>query len=186
MAVFGAEQIQESKIKSRYFDKYVVAVNIGGIVATSTIIFIQTWTDTPYFIASLVAVSMLAVSMLLFIIGVQYCIHIKPYNTIITKCTPVFINAFRTWRRYKKHKHSVDEERRRSSTSNRLSSSDNRTNEENSIGIDHQPTSFLDFAKTINHGRFQEGIVDDVKSLRGALVVFTLLIPYWLAYNQVK
>jgi len=33
MAVFGAEQIQKSKITSRYFDKYMVAVNIGAIIA---------------------------------------------------------------------------------------------------------------------------------------------------------
>ena len=52
--------------------------------------------------------------------------------------------------------------------------------------MDEQPRTFLDFAKAVNHGNFHNRIVDDVKSLRNALVVFTLLIPYWLIYDQVK
>ena len=51
---------------------------------------------------------------------------------------------------------------------------------------DERPHGFLDFAKAKNNGRFIDRIVDDVKSLQKAFIVFALLIPYWLIYNQVK
>jgi hypothetical protein len=38
------------------------------------------------------------------------------------------------------------------------------------MSIDEQPTTFLDFAKVINYGKFSERIVDDVKSFRGPLI----------------
>lgn len=34
-------------------------------------------------------------------------------------------------------------------------------------------------------GRFDENQVDDVKSLKKILVLFSILIPYWMVYYQV-
>lgn len=84
---------------------------------------------------------------------------------MITKCVPVTINAFQSWYQYQK--------RRRS------------THSQESFVINERPSTFLDFAKAEYRGHFIGRIVDDVKSLRGAIVVFTLLIPYWLVYDQV-
>jgi len=45
---------------------------------------------------------------------------------------------------------------------------------------------FLDFGKAANDGKFHDRIVDDLNSLRHAIIVFSLLIPYWLIYNEVR
>ncbi len=184
MAVFGAEQIQESKITSRFFDKYVVAVNLGGIFAMSATSF-TLGNDVAYRIVYIVTASLLFVSALLFIVGWRYYIHVTPYDSVITNCVPVIINALQTWRRYKQNMNSRDAEYRNAVQSNLVNASRSSSREEPMI-IDERPSVFLDFAKIVNHGKFQDGIVEDVKSLRKAFMVFTLLIPYWLVYNQVR
>jgi hypothetical protein len=185
MAVFGAEQIQESRIASRYYDKHMFAINIGGSIATSVIPYIPTG-GKPCYTPFLIAASLLCVAALLFIIGCRYYIHIKPYDTVITKCIPVVLSAFQSWYKYKQNTHSIDKEDIISSPTSLASASHSLTDEENSIRIDERPSTFLDFAKAANNGKFNDRIVDDVKSLRGAFIVFSLLIPYWLIYNQVR
>ena len=166
IAVFGAEQTRELGITSRFFDKYMIAVNIGAMIAKLvSSLTPESINSISYFTAYLVSASILTGSTLLFVIGLQYYTHVKPYDTIIMKCVPVVVDAFRSWRDRRKHQRSVD-------------SLNVGQIEQTSIG-------FLDYAKTINHGRFHEGIVDDVKSLRNAFVVFILLIPYWLVFDQV-
>ena len=185
MAVFGAEQIQESTITSRYFDKYMIAVNIGNIIATLVIPLIQIH-PTDYFIGYIIGISMLCASILLFILGYRYYIHIPPYDTVITNCIPVILNAFQSWRRYKNNTNVIKRTRTNSSSSDSQNASQNfRGENENSIRISERPSTFLDFAKAEYNGKFNGRIVDDVKSLRGALLVFILLIPYGLIYNQV-
>jgi hypothetical protein len=51
---------------------------------------------------------------------------------------------------------------------------------------DQQVSTFLDYAKAMNDGKYIDRIVDDVKSLRGAFAIFILLIPYWLIYDQAR
>jgi hypothetical protein len=186
MAVFGAEQIQRSQLTSRYFVHYMIAVNMGGIIGTLAISFIQIDTKS-YFIGYLVAAIMLLVAFLLFITGYKYkfYIHEKHSDTVITKCIPVVKSAFQSWYKYKPSKHSIDKEDIISSPTSLASASHSLTDEENSIRIDERPLTFLDYAKVPNGGKFNDRIVDDVKSLRGALVVFALLIPYFLIYSQV-
>jgi hypothetical protein len=60
------------------------------------------------------------------------------------------------------------------------------SHEEESIRMNERPSTFLDFAKAANHGKFPDRIVDDVNSLRRGIIAFSLLIPYWLIYIQVK
>jgi dipeptide/tripeptide permease len=183
MAVFGAEQIQESNITSRFFDKYLVAVNIGGIFAMSATSFTLD-NDKAYRIVYIMNASVLFASALLFIIGWRYYKHVRPYDSVITNCVPVVINALQTWRRYKQNMNSINAEHRNAVQSN-LANASQSSNEEEPTTIDERPSVFLDFAKIVNHGKFRDGIVDDVKSLRKAFFVFTLLIPYWLIYHQV-
>jgi hypothetical protein len=184
MAVFGAEQIQESQITSRYFDKYMVAVNIGGIISTSAIPYIQNREGSHYLTGYIVAAAMLFIATLLFIIGRRYYIYVPPYNTAVANCIPVVINAFQSWYKYKQNRRSVDKKHTTSSL-NLMNAAYSPNESEESIRIDERPSTFLDFAK-VPHGKFPDRPVDDIKSLRGALIVFTILIPYWLVYDQVK
>jgi dipeptide/tripeptide permease len=163
MAVFGAEQSQKSKITVRFFDKYVVAVNIGGIIATLVIPLIGKETGNHY-IAAIVVVAMLIFATVLFMIGCRYYIHVEPYDTVMTVCVPVVLNACQSWHRYKT-KFIKKEELR---------------------DIDKPLLTFLDFAKIPNQGKFLDRVVDNVKSVPGALAICIILIPFWLIYDQVK
>jgi peptide/histidine transporter 3/4 len=187
MAVFGAEQIQESKQPSRYFDKYIVAVNIGGIFATLLVSYIQGFDGKSegYFHGYLFAASSLVGAILLFILGQRFYIHIKPHDTIITKCIPVVINALQTWWRYKDDKDITMNMRTNSSSTNLVFDS-MMDHEDRPTTMNDKSPSFLDYARAANHGKFIDRLVDDVKSLRRVIVVFLLLIPYWLIYYQVE
>lgn len=74
------------------------------------------------------------------------------------------------------------------STLNVLNISDCRNNEEveQSLEINERRSTFLDYAKIINHGKFLDRIVDDVKSLQNAVIICILVIPYWIIFAQVK
>jgi hypothetical protein len=189
MAVLGAEQIQDdSKITSRYFDKYMVAVNMGGIIATGASLLSANAKDyqrNNYATSCIIATSVLLIAAVLFTIGYRYYIHVKADETVITNCIPVTINAFQSWHKYKQNKPSEDDEYTNFTPSNLLNASHSFNDDEKSTIIDHRPSTFLDFAK-VPIGKFHDRIVDDVKSLRGAIIVFSLLIPYWLIYNQVR
>lgn len=152
MVVFGAEQNQKSKRTSRYFDKYMVAVNCGGIAGSLVISYLRLNTAT-FFIGYSIAASMLGVSMILFIIGYRYCIHVKPYDTVVALCIPFLLTKVQSWGQTK---------RSRSSSS-----------------------ASLDPADPVSSGRFTDRMVNDIKSLRRAMIAFALLIPYFLIYHQV-
>ena len=105
LAVFGAEQIQESRITSRYYDKYFVAVNIGIIVATLVIPPISENTEYHFNVAYIFAASMIFVAALLFMIGYRYYIHIPPFDSVVTNCIPVLFNAMQTWYEHRQTRH---------------------------------------------------------------------------------
>ncbi len=184
MAVFGAEQNQELNIKSRYFDKYIAAVNIGAIFAMWATPFTLN-DDNFYHIVYMVTASVLFVAASLFLIGWRFYIHVKSNETVITKCIPVVINACRSRHQYKKKINTRSNEQLNSSTLNSTSAFHSLIDGEKLIIIDERPSTFLDFAKVPN-GKFHDRIVDDVKSLRSAFIVFSLFIPYWLVYTQVR
>ena len=184
MAVFGAEQIQSSKISSRYFDKYMVAVNIGSIVSTIALPYVQT-NPIHYFTGYVAAAALLVVAAVLFVAGWRYYIHVEPYETVITKCIPVLINACQTWYKYGESR-EVDEANLDSASARSLSRRVPSLTQGEPMRMDERPRTFLDFAKAANKGKFSDRIVDDVKSLRSAMLVFALLIPYWLIYDQVR
>ncbi len=186
MAVFGAEQIQESKIKSRYFDKYVIVINISAIIAVFVIRAIYTNEDN-FHTPSIIAASTVLVAAVLFIIGWRYYIHVEPFDTVLMNCIPVYKNAFQTRRKYNQKIRTIDKGQVNSASSNSISTYHTRSDDDDeSTATDERPPKFLDFAKAAYHGKFNDRIVDDVKSLRHAFIVFTLLIPYWLIYHQVR
>jgi dipeptide/tripeptide permease len=177
MAVFGAEQIQDSKLAARYFDKYFIAVNIGATIATLSIPLVQNnsndqTTTNNYFYGYLIAIFMLISAVVLFIIGYRYYIHIPSFDSVILKCIPVIINAFQTRRRYKKS--------RRDLYFNRSTFSGER-----SMINGDETLSFVDYANVSHQGKFNDKIINDVKSFQRAIIVFLLLIPYWIIYYQV-
>ncbi len=186
IAVFGAEQIRELKSISQYSDKYVIAINVAEMLALFTIPYIQTEGVSSYFITYLVAELLLLFGILLFIIGCRYCIHVKAYDTVITKCIPVVINAFQSWCRHKINKRSISKKNINSSSMPLRTISYTSSEVEESTKMDEQLPTFLDFAKAANHGKYPDRIVNDVNSLRRAIIAFSLLIPYWLIYNQVR
>ncbi|CAF3803016.1 unnamed protein product [Adineta steineri] len=159
MAVFGAEQIPDSRPTSRYFDKYMIAINIGGIVGTLTTSLIKL-DPKSYFHGYVIAAVYLVVAFLLFIIGNQYYIKTEPYDTVVVHCIPVTITACRL----KCQSH----------------------NEDNTIQSDDRPSRFFDLSSAATSGKFSERMVRDVISLRRAFFVFVLLIPYFLIYHQLN
>ena len=186
MAVFGAEQIRETDEPSRYFDKYITAINMGAICGILLVSYIQDFQQDPdrYFHGYLFAGISVVISAVLFILGIRFYIHVRPHDTIMTKCIPVVYNAFQTKRR-RKHDHDTRYLKRANSVSgNPLFDSTNSRQSEQSDINDKIP-SFLDYARARYGGRFIDRIVADVKSLQRVILVFLLLIPYWLIYYQV-
>ncbi|CAF0713867.1 unnamed protein product [Adineta steineri] len=189
MAVFGAEQIQASKVTSRYFYKYFIAVNIGAVIATLSIPLVQNDSDNmtkanSYFYGYLIALFTLIISAGLFLSGFQYYIHVPPFDSVILKCIPITINAYQTWFNYRVNNNDNNNQRRdgyRGLWNNR-----NSISQEDSSFPAEQALSFLDYAKAANNGKYPDRIVNDVKALRTALIVYILLIPYWIIYFQIQ
>lgn len=86
---------------------------------------------------------------------------------MIVNCIPVIRNAFVTWW----------QSRRRPRRPEQNAPADEQREE-------HLST-FFDHAKILNHGKFLDRIVDDVKSLRNALVTMIIIIPCWFTIYQV-
>ena len=189
MTVLAAEQIPASKVTSRYFDKYVFVVSVGIIIAVLIVPYIQDKIPIAHhYKLYLVMLSTIFMAALLFLIGWRYYIRIKTTETVVTHCIPVLINALQTWYRHKR-KNLLYVEREMTSGSLQVSNSSishvSDDGRESAI-ILRRPLTFFDFAKTDNRGKYKHQIVDDVKTLRKAFIVFILLIPYWLLCNQVK
>jgi peptide/histidine transporter 3/4 len=182
MTVFGAEQVRLQRSKTRYFDIYYAAINTGGLIAFGGIAFLQIKKD--YFIGYLVPGAFLIAAFILFIIGYKFYIHIRAHDSVIAVFFPALINAFQSWRKYRRIRHEMN-------NGNELHPDE--TNVETvgdsdvylSFTVNKSTWSFLDYAKISNRGRFPERIINDIKSLRRIIVVFLLLIPYWLLYIQV-
>lgn len=125
--------------------------------------------------AYLFATSMIFLATVTFFIGYRFYKHATPIDSVITMCIPVLWDACRTWYQNRRYiQRQVHYSRLAESVT------------EDSAELNQIPETFLDYAKVIHHGRCPERIVDDVKSLRSAFLVFILLIPYWLIYNQVS
>lgn len=123
------------------------------------------------------ATAMIFIAAVLFLLGWRHYIHVKPYDTVLINCFPVYKNAFETWRQYRKRR-PVDAV----NTPHNLLQSELQQSEE----INDRPSRFVDFAKTVNNGKYLDRIVNDVKSLQNAIVLFLLILPYRLVSVQVN
>ena len=170
--------MQESRTTSSYFNKVVVILNIA--TALEDLMEIYILAPDCQFTFYLVAAILLFLGVLLFIVGWRYYIHVDPYDSVITNFIPVVINAFQTRSQCNKNQHSIAR-----THANTLSEFNNREEEE-LIRLGARPITFLDFAKVINYGKFQDRIVDDVKLLRNALIITILVFPYRFIISQVK
>ena len=184
MPVFGIEQLEKPRRTSRYFDKHIIAMNTSAMIAKLVISSIHDKDPRKFFIGYIVAALMLLAAVILFISGRRYYRHIEPHDSAVTYCIPVIWNAFQTWRQYKKSESSRNEMYNNCEPTNGLDTITNHFGSE--ARESRRPSTFLDFARVTNHGKFSDRIVDDVKSVRTALIVFSLLIPYWLIYDQVR
>lgn len=187
MAVLGAEQVGKTNSRSRYFDKYMVAVNIGGATARLTFSFTQYGGMVEYFyIVYVVATAALIIAVILFLIGWRRYRRVKPYDSVITKCIPVIINAYRTRKQCSKNNHKTLGTETSVSASKPVNSIQNFHEEKDFTEMNFERLKFLDYAKAIHGGKFHDRIVDDVKSLRSALPVFGFFIPCFIVYDQVR
>ena len=164
---------------------YVVTANIGTLIATIATPLIQTNTNNHYWIPHTVGVSTLLAAALLFLSGYRYYLHVKPHETVVSKFFPVIINAHQSRARYDRENLPKKASTNETTPATLLNYSQSTREDENSMVATSRPTTFLDFAR-IPVGKFHDRIVNDVKSLRGALLVFSLLIPYWISYDQVR
>lgn len=170
---FGADQLQEPVLKSRFLDKFVIVLHLAAILDTIAKLYIPF--DIDIFQFYLIATLTLLVATLLFLVGWRYYIHTKPYDSVIANCIPVYKNAFQTWRQYNRNEYNIER--------NYTNIFPGITNEE----TDERPSTFLDYAKVVNNGKFLDRIVDDVKILQRTFIIFFVLVfPYTLIFSQVK
>lgn len=143
-------------------------------------------TYDKYQIPAIIAVSVLLTAAILFISGYQYYIHVPPHDTVITNIIPVYMNAFESRSKYRRSIRTTGRARLHSVPSNSFSSIHSATGNGPTRIVYNEQIKFLDYAKGAYGGKFPDRMVDDVKSLRKALMVFTALIPYWIIYQQVN
>lgn len=141
-----------------------------------------------YFNIFVVASSILFAANLLFFLGWKYYIHAQPYDSVVIHCIPVAINAFQSWRRYKKSQRCTNNDHITDSTSNLINNIHRDTEQavDEPTETDHRSPTFLDFAKVVQNGKYQDRVVDDVKLFRTGIILFILLFPYKLIYSQVS
>lgn len=174
LIAFGADQTQGAKMTSHYIDKFVVAINLASMMTTLGAIYVTDYSGIEqYFHFYIMAVSMLFMAFLLFLIGWRFYMHVEPHDSVLVNCIPVIRNAFVTWRQSKKNQLQIEQ----------IQPTEDVV--EGSSRIEERSSTFFDYAKIPNHGKFQDRIVDDVKALRNTLVVSFLIIPYWCIFYQV-
>ena len=95
----------------------------------------------------------------------------------MSNCVPVYKNALQTWWAYRRNKQQQRVTDNSTSVSVSIVQSD-RT--------DERPPTFLDFAKRVYNGKYQDWIVEDVKLLRNAFIIVFLIFSYKFIFYQVK
>mgnify|MGYP002378547728 CR=1 FL=1 len=153
--------MQHYQKKWRYFEKYVLLVNLGSIIAVIAVMVFHIGEIGPFY-WYLSACMALFLAAILFSIGARYSQRAVPYDSILYYCCPVVIQACQTRHQYKQFE-NIDPMRTAERT-----------------------LSFFDYAKLANQAKFHDRILNDMRALRSAIVVFALLIPLWLISNQVN
>lgn len=194
LVILGAEQDQDqdSRSTSRYFEKYVLAVNVGGAIAILIVPYVQkVLPNSDYYILYIVVIVIVSLAGSLFWIGWRYYLHVPTRDSVIFYLIPVLRSACRSWYTFKKQPRKKNRQPtvERNVRETRMKKLNNTTGqeelEESGEGREKLP-SILDYARSQYGGSCLDRHVDEVKALRNALVVFMLLIPFWLIENQVE
>ena len=182
IVVFGADQTESHDMKWPYFHQCVLAVNVGTIMVTFAFAFIRS--PTNYYIPYSIATSLLCLSATLFFVGYRDYFRIDISESVLINCFPVLFNALKTRCIHGRNQPVIKYQSLEGSHTSVPGDADNLIETTDSTRTE-RPLTLLDYAKVENNGHFLDRIVEDVKSLRKAIVVFLLLIPYWLGFNQV-
>lgn len=179
--------MQNAKLASHIFEKFVaisyfaaLLYNLGGTYILDP--------QGNHYIFYVFGLGMLFLSIFLFAIGWRYYIHIKPYDSVIINCIPVYKNAVQTWLQSKKSEENTRIRCVNGPVLETMHSGDGFATEtiEESITSDERPSVLLDHAKVVHNGRFLDRVVEDVKLLQSALVIFFIFVlPYRVISNQV-
>lgn len=182
LIIFGADQIKQSKITSRYFDFCVIAFHIGSLVETLVDDLVIQDNSKRYFIIFCIGTCLLCACYLLFLIGWRYYYIVKPHDSVLYYCIPVIQNAYATKRRYKKKRYRLNLE----SSFTTISHTNVEQEIEEIMTTDRRKPSFLDMARESNRGKYRDAIVDDVKSFRTGIILFILIFPYKVTFTKVR
>lgn len=143
-------------------------------------------TQIVIFFGYVLVLAMIIMATMIFSIGWyrQYFIHVELHESIIKECFLVIRPYFQTCFEYKNL--HVWNRLKNNSLCEILTCrrSYNTLEEDHNLNvIEYIP---LDDEMEPYERRIPDRIVDDVKSLQRALILFTLLIPYWLIYDQAR
>lgn len=136
LIAFGAAQIQESQTTSRFCDKVLVVMSLAAIVQISLKILVLQYQDyvTFYVITS----SAVFLAAALFLIGWRYYILVKPYDSALLNCIPVYKNAFQVWRHYVHNQRSVNRQCTNIPTTNSLNPFNSSNNQDEQESMNDQ------------------------------------------------
>ena len=188
LIVFGADQIQKSRATSQYFDQFVVAWQLGIILETLILVIADQNKHDVFFTMYVIATSLLVVFAVLFLLGWRYYLHVKVFESVIRNCIPVLVNACQTWLQSKKKKRNPHVREHGSHVNHAWHfshSSEDETRQDESVEIEKHSSTCLNFARTSRNGKFHDRIVNDVISLRNAIITLLLLFPYRIIMSQV-
>lgn len=169
----------------QYFNWLYWSINLGSLLAYSALAYIQQ--NSSFFLGYTIPFFCLILSFILFLVGSFSYIKNDVEKSIITRVVRIIQEAFKSKKRQKNFIKQKEREKKM------LSESEDEErfvtysteNEDDELAASYKTISFLDNAKIRYGGRFADSDVDDVKSLKRILILFSLLIPYWIIYFQV-
>lgn len=187
LILFGADQIQKSPATSRYFDQCVVAWHLGIIFQLMILIIADQTKEDEFFTMFVIASSALFISAILFFLGWRYYLHVKVFESVSKNFFPVMINAVQNWWKSKKKesRHYQRSNRHRYKINHAWQFS-HASSDDDRQEIEDRSLTLLDYARMSHNGKFHNRIVNDVISLRNALITFFLLFPYRIIMSQVN
>lgn len=194
LVIFGAEQNQdqESRLTSRYFEKYVLVANVGGALAILIVPYVQAvLPHNEYYILYIVVIVIFLLAGVLFRIGWRYYLHVPIGDSVIFYLKPVLSSACRSWYALKKHQRTKNHRRQAeghaaATPMRKLNNFTVEDEQDETFAIREKLPSVLDFARSQYGGACLDRHVNEVKALRSAVIVFMLLLPFWLIENQVE
>ena len=171
------------KLKVPYSNQYAVTFTIGIFLATVSSASSQL-SKTSFLITYSILTFLLVLSAVLFFYGRRYYHRIELSESVIKYLIPVLFNAITTMLRRWQDTSSNDSNQSQDISTNPNSNSI-RINDKSNLLAKKKPKSFISNADISYGGRYHHRIVDDVRALGRAVILFLLLVPYWVVNHQV-